>query len=97
MKYDEIHNIQFVTCAMIDDNNIHDSDLVDGCCKACIELYDELIDDVIDDYQSKHNFKCPTLLFIINLPFLPHGHFIGRVTKSLIFVPNSKTKSICIW
>ena len=54
MKYDEIHNIQFVTCAMIDDNNIHDSDLVDGCCKACIELYDELIDDVIDDYQFEH-------------------------------------------
>ena len=54
MKYDEIHDIEFVTCEKIDDNNKHNSKLVDGCCKECIDLYEELKDDVIDDYQFEH-------------------------------------------
>jgi len=54
MKYDEIHNIEFVTCNKIDNKTIHESELIDGCCKACIDLYEELIDDVIDDYQFEY-------------------------------------------
>lgn len=57
MKYDEIHNIEFVICGKISNHNKHESELDDGCCKTCIELYDEFTGELINEYEQDHKGK----------------------------------------